>query len=99
MQSSFTNMLVLDSEVSDLGLNSRVSLKEHPGRMARDTWSDTSTKIDELSLVLLELKDAFDRGIALHSTFVSVKLLDTVQKLGQLKTFRLILFPSESLLT
>ncbi|KAJ7108137.1 hypothetical protein C8R44DRAFT_884905 [Mycena epipterygia] len=54
------------------------------GRLARHTWSDTSTKIDELSAVLLQLKEDFDRGISLHSTFISVKLLGTIQKLVEL---------------
>ncbi|KAJ7142306.1 hypothetical protein C8R44DRAFT_846399 [Mycena epipterygia] len=52
-------------------------------RVARDTWSDTSETVDRLSEVLLQLKESFDRGIAIQSTFISVKLLETVQSIQQ----------------
>jgi hypothetical protein len=50
-------------------------------RLAR-SWSDASEKIDGLSDVLLDLRAAFDRGVAIQSTFLSAKLLDKVDSLG-----------------
>ncbi|KAJ7096825.1 WD40-repeat-containing domain protein, partial [Mycena epipterygia] len=58
--------------------------KGFAGRVVRDTWSDTSETIDRLSAVLLQLKDAFDRGIAIQTTFISVKLLDAVESIPQI---------------
>ncbi|KAK7020799.1 hypothetical protein R3P38DRAFT_3197225 [Favolaschia claudopus] len=47
-------------------------------RLLRMPFSDTEKKINELSEVLTNLKDSFDRGTAIQSVFISAEIRDKV---------------------
>ncbi|KAK6988521.1 WD40 repeat-like protein [Favolaschia claudopus] len=51
------------------------------GRLLRNTFSGTAKKIQELSEVLMKLKDSFDQGIVVQSVFLSAEIQDRVQGL------------------
>lgn len=58
-----------------------------PGRLFRQTLSDTNKKIDSLSTALSALKDALNSGVACQALFISDTLLQTVEQLGMWKCF------------
>ncbi|KAF7348802.1 WD40 repeat-like protein [Mycena venus] len=53
------------------------------GRLIRNTWSNSSQKVDDLSAALLKLKDVFDRGLAFETVFFSVVIKDNTDYLVQ----------------
>ncbi|KAJ7481000.1 hypothetical protein FB451DRAFT_1086067, partial [Mycena latifolia] len=57
-------------------------------RVVRNTWMNTNQKIDDLCETLLKLRDSFDGRLAVQSLFISTKVLETVESLGQTDTLK-----------
>ncbi|KAF7348825.1 WD40 repeat-like protein [Mycena venus] len=75
-------------EITRQTLECAIFLREYTGqgfggRLIRNTWSNTSQKIDGLSSALSELKDAFDRGLAFQNIFFSVAIKANTDYLAQ----------------
>ncbi|KAK7007151.1 hypothetical protein R3P38DRAFT_3598965, partial [Favolaschia claudopus] len=80
---------LLDDVVFDIAaqtLECSLFIREYTGHgisrcLLRNTFAGTETKIDDLSDVLMKLKDYFDRGAIIQSIFLSAKIRDEVQGL------------------
>ncbi|KAJ7107903.1 WD40-repeat-containing domain protein [Mycena epipterygia] len=57
-------------------------------RAVRNTWNHAERKIDELCAAFLKLKDSFDGRLKMESFFVSMKILDGVERLDQSDTLK-----------
>ncbi|KAJ7455882.1 WD40 repeat-like protein [Mycena latifolia] len=80
-------------EITKQTVECAIFIREHTGhgfssRLVRDIWSDTSQKTNDFCAALLNLKGAFDRGVAIQSVFLSAKTMDKVEGLVQLETLK-----------
>ncbi|KAF7348855.1 WD40 repeat-like protein [Mycena venus] len=76
------------TEITKQTLECAIFLREYTGhgfagRLMRNTWSDTSQKINGLSAALLKLKDTLDRGLAFQTVFFSVAISADTEYLVQ----------------
>lgn len=71
--------------VSIMCSSSKTTVHCRIGRLARQAFSDHGQMIDNLSGSLKSLKQDLDAGVGLHTTFVSSRIFESVEKLSTCK--------------